>query len=129
MYHWTVRNWLAEDGLHGREFAIIVDADFIKMAKVCALECDQESAQEGARIRARKAGYKVDDSMNLLRFGCLGIQQIDHPYGGDCHLSLDTKSLGPDCAEFCTKNVDRADQQSLLFGIWVWWADYVSAQF
>jgi hypothetical protein len=126
IYHWTVKSWLSDQELHGHEFAIVVDAQFLEAAR--SVEVSRKDAQAFVRILADKAGYRIGEHDMLLRFGEYGVEQINLPCGGGSWLSLSTRSINSQGAVYETKNIDHSSQQSFLMAVWVWWAGIVTSQ-
>jgi len=126
MFHWTTGAWLCGQELRMHEFTIVVDSEFLEMAR--SVEFDPETAQEHARKLAGLAGYRVSKGQQLLLFGEYGIEQINLPGGGGAYLYLSLVSISATKgALYETHNIDHANQQSFLMAVWVWWAGCVTS--
>jgi hypothetical protein len=124
-YHWTIESWVCEPDLHGHEFAILVDAQFLAAAR--SVEICESQAQARVRLLADQAGYRVSESIKLLIFGEYGIEQINVPCGGGSWLCLSKRSISNKGGVYDTHNIDHSCQQSFLMAVWVWWAGYVES--
>lgn len=130
LHFWTVKTWMNEPGQNHNAFSIWASPSFVLAAQKAMAAMDEGQAQKGAWdiIKRSSLSSIYSEHHQWLKFRPeVGLAHIDCP-GNACGLDLDFKSADQYLRTGFTllpHNIDTANQQSVLFAIWLWWAQYV----
>ena len=123
---WAIRNWDCSPGSYG--FNIWVSPQFLSLAQAATKILDKQAAQNHFRFCAKFGGATVYPNQELVLFDEWGAVQINHPHGGGKWTNLnvlDQRGFPERGGEYSTHNIDTASEQSLLFKLWLTWAQFV----
>ena len=131
VHFWTIKHWMNRPEQSCNAFTVWASPAFVVAAKKAMVDVDEAKAQEHARAIVMAAEGKEDSIGTVtgyLRFRPeVGLAHIDVP-GNACGLDLDFKSeesYQRSGFQLLPHNIDTAFQQSTLFAIWLWWAQFV----
>ena len=123
LHFWTINSWLSGTGQQSHNFSLFVSPKFMLAAKKATAKMSIESVGGYIQHMAQEAG--LNPPVQLI-CGEFGLEQINHPQGDGCWLHLEhTANPLQTGSMYSTHNCDRADQQSFLFAVWVWWSGVV----
>ncbi len=127
---WTVVSWVTERGPEGNscDFSVWVSPELMQIAR--EVELSDEKVSVYARACMRSAGYKMPDYQRVIHLGEWGIERFDLSAGEGKWLALDVNEVSrcdieKEGAIFSTHNIDHAIEQSPLFGLFLWWVQYL----